>query len=111
MANTITYKNSPISIGDTVTVAYKIKDGDKERIQNFKGILIKVRGDAPEQKMITVRRISNIGLGIERIFPLSSPHIANISLDKKTGYSKKAKLYFIRDLTGAELKRKLYKQK
>ncbi len=111
MANTIQYNDKSFHIGDTVTVAYKIKDGDKERIQNFKGTLIKVRGDAPEQKMITVRRISNIGLGIERIFPLFSPHISNISLDKKTGYFKKAKLYFIRNLTGAELRRKLYRQK
>lgn len=111
MSNTITYNSTLIHVGDTLTVGYKIKEGDKERIQNFKGILIKVRGDAPEQKMITVRKISNIGLGVERIFPLSSPYIASISLDKKTGYTKKAKLYFIRDLTGAELRRKLYRQK
>lgn len=111
MANTIVYKDTTFHIGDTVNVAYKIKEANKERIQNFSGILLRVKGNTPETKMVTVRKISKSGIGLERIFPLNSPYIAGITLEKKTSYTRKAKLYFIRTLSDSELRRKLYRTK
>jgi large subunit ribosomal protein L19 len=110
MANSFLYKNQKIQIGDTVSLHYKIKEGDKERIQIFKGIVIGIKGATPENKMITVRKLSNSGIGVERIIPLVSPFLTDIKLIKKSSY-KKAKSYFIRDLSDADLRRKLYKSK
>lgn len=109
MANTITYKDTIFQVGDSVAINYRIKDGDKERQQLFSGILIKTRGDA-NHKMITVRKISHSGIGVERIIPLNSPYIESIKLEKKTE-SKRSKLYFIRNLSGQELRMKLYHKK
>lgn len=109
MANKITYKDKTFGIGDTITIDYKIKEGAKERIQAFKGILMKVKGDSDNARMITVRKVSNTGVGIERIMPLMSPFIADMRLEKKANY-RKSKLNFIRDLSGQQLRRKLYRQ-
>jgi len=111
MANSFTYKDKSFRVGDTVTVNYKIKEGEKERTQPFKGILIKIRGSSDINRMFTVRKMSRSGIGIERIFPLSSPNIGGISLIKKTTYKRKSKLYFIRDLSDSELRNKLYRKK
>lgn len=108
MANSITYKETEIKIGDSVTVSYKIKEGAKERIQLFKGILMKVKGKDDATRSITVRRVSNDGIGIERIIPVASPFLADITVDKKSN-STKAKINFIRGLSGSQLRRKLYK--
>lgn len=110
MANSIQYKDKPFCIGDTLTVSYRIKEGDKERQQAFKGILIKIKGDTEENRMITVRKVANDGTGVERIIPLSSPYIVSIKLDKKTDFTK-AKLYFIRKLSDQKLRNKLYSKK
>ena len=110
MANLLTFKDKQFNIGDTISVHYKLKEGDKERIQNFKGILIKVRGNSPETKMFTVRKISKSGIGVERIFPLLSPNVADVVLIKKSSY-KKAKAYFIRGLSDRDLRNKLYRSK
>ena len=111
MANFIKYKDTALSIGDTVDVDYKIIEGEnKERIQQFSGILIRVKGDSEANRMITVRRVSKSGIGIERIFPLASPFIANITVSKKSPFSK-ARAYFIRDLSQKNLRQKLYGQK
>lgn len=110
MANKLTYKDKQFQIGDTISVHYKIKEGDKERIQIFKGILIKVKGNSENTRSFTVRKISKSGIGVERIIPVNSPYIADIVLIKKSTY-KKSKAYFIRDLSERELKRKLYKEK
>lgn len=83
--------------GDTVTVTYKIKEGDKERLQNFKGVCLQRRGAGATQTF-TVRKISN-GVGVERIFPLNSPFIEKISLDK-VGKVRRARIFYLRDLTG-----------
>ncbi|MEN9327772.1 MAG: ribosomal protein [Candidatus Parcubacteria bacterium] len=109
MANKITFKEQSFCIGDTITIDYKIKEGAKERIQAFKGILMKVKGDGENTRMITVRKVSNTGIGIERIIPLMSPFIADMRLEKKANYHK-SKLNFIRDLSGQQLRRKLYRQ-
>jgi len=110
MANSFLYNNQKIQVGDTISLHYKIKEGDKERVQVFKGILIAVKGQTPETRMITVRKISHSGIGVERIIPLSSPFLIDIKLIKKTTYNK-AKAYFIRNLSDAYIRRKLYKSK
>ncbi len=110
MANFFNYKDKTFSVGDTISVAYKIKEGDKERRQIFRGILIKTRGQNQLNRMITVRKLSHAGIGVERIFPLSSPFILDIKLIKKSRFGK-AKAYFIRNLSQAQLKHKLYRQK
>jgi large subunit ribosomal protein L19 len=107
MANFFTYKEKHFKVGDTLSIHYKIKEGDKERVQIFKGILIKIKGDTPESRMITVRRISKSGIGIERIIALSSPYIENMVHLKTSTYSK-AKAYFIRKLSEQEIRSKLY---
>jgi large subunit ribosomal protein L19 len=83
--------------GDTITVAYRIKEGAKERIQQYRGVVIKIAGHG-EQKRFTVRKMSD-SVGVERIFPLNSPFINNIVLNK-IGKVRRAKLYYLRKLTG-----------
>jgi large subunit ribosomal protein L19 len=83
--------------GDTITVHYKIKEGDKERIQQFQGVVIQRKGIGAVQSF-TVRKISN-GVGVERIFPLFSPYIDKIEVAKE-GKVRKAKIFYIRKLTG-----------
>lgn len=110
MANSFELNKTEMKIGDTVSLEYKFKDGDKERTQLFKGILVQVKGKTPETRIITVRKISKIGVGVERIIPLSSPNIVSLTLDKKSTFEK-AKLYFIRDLSESETRNKLYNAK
>jgi large subunit ribosomal protein L19 len=90
-------KHPDFKAGDTVTVYYKIREGDKERIQQFTGIVIQ-RKNEKATASFTVRKISN-GVGVERIFPLSSPFIETIELNK-TGIVRRAKLYYLRSRTG-----------
>jgi large subunit ribosomal protein L19 len=83
--------------GDTVTVTYKIKEENKERFQKFRGIVIQKRGEGAT-KTFTVRKISN-GVGVERIFPLSSPLIEDIEVNK-IGAVRRARIFYLRKLTG-----------
>ena len=83
--------------GDTVTVAYRIKEGNKERIQQYRGVVIKIAGHG-DSKRFTVRKMSE-NVGVERIFPLNSPFIDSIVLNK-VGKVRRAKLYYLRALTG-----------
>ncbi len=110
MANSFLFKETSFQVGDTITVDYRIKDGEKERIQEFQGILIAIKGGGPESRMFTVRKMSKSGVGVERIIPVNSPFVANITLDKKSSYQK-SKLYFLQDLSSQETRQKLYKQK
>lgn len=110
MANSLSYKDKTFKVGDTLSIHYKIKEGGKERVQIIKGILIGVKGDSPETRMFMVRKITRSGIGIERIIPLSSPSIKNILAIKKSTY-KKAKAYFIRNLSEQEIRLKLYHAK
>ena len=110
MANSFLYKEIRYKVGDTVEIDYKLKEGDKERIQIFKGIILGVKGDSEANKMFTVRKISKTGTGIEKIIPVLSPYIAKMSLVKKSSFQK-AKLYFVRGLTEQEVRTKLYQVK
>lgn len=83
--------------GDSITVTYKIKEGDKERLQSFKGVCIQRRGAGATQTF-TVRKISG-GIGVERIFPLYSPFIESITLEK-VGKVRRARIFYLRELTG-----------
>jgi len=83
--------------GDTITVTYKIVEGSKERLQSFRGVVIQIKGTG-KTKMFTIRKISN-GVGVERIFPLYSPHIDHIEVNK-VGVVRRARIYYLRDLTG-----------
>lgn len=83
--------------GDTITVTYRIIEGNKERLQSFRGVVIQIKGSGMT-KMFTIRKISN-GVGVERIFPLYSPHIDKIEVNK-VGVVRRARIYYLRDLTG-----------
>lgn len=83
--------------GDTISVYVKVIEGDKERLQQFKGIVMGIKGSGIS-KTFRVRKISN-GVGVERIFPLHSPRIAKIEV-LKHGSVRRAKLYYLRNLTG-----------
>ncbi len=90
-------KHPDFKAGDTITVSYKIKEGEKERIQQFNGIVIQ-RKNEKATASFTVRKISN-GVGVERIFPIASPFIDKIEVNK-VGIVRRAKIFYIRDLTG-----------
>jgi len=83
--------------GDTVKVHVKVKEGDKERIQVFQGLVISRKGGGTRQ-MFTVREVSG-GVGVERMFPLYSPSIDRIEVERH-GRVRRAKLYYLRDLKG-----------
>ncbi|MDQ3111615.1 MAG: 50S ribosomal protein L19 [Bacteroidota bacterium] len=83
--------------GDTVTVHYKIKEGEKERVQMFTGVVLQRRGHGPVESF-TVRKMSN-GVGVERIFPVNSPYIERIEIKKK-GVVRRARIFYLRELTG-----------
>jgi large subunit ribosomal protein L19 len=83
--------------GDTVRVNYRVREGEKERIQAFEGAVIARKGSGALETF-TVRKISN-GIGVERIFPLHSPSIGDLTVLKR-GKVRRAKLYYLRKLTG-----------
>ena len=91
-------KNHPaFKSGDTVTIAYRIIEGNKERVQLYRGVVIKIAGHG-NKKRFTVRKMSD-NVGVERIFPMDSPFIESITLNK-VGKVRRAKLYYLRALTG-----------
>ena len=86
-----------IEVGDTVSVAVKIVEGDRERVQSFTGTVIKIRGSGTG-RTFTVRRIVQ-GEGVERIFPFHSPTIESVTVERK-GRVRRAKLYYLRQRVG-----------
>ncbi|MGF1923666.1 MAG: 50S ribosomal protein L19 [Bacteroidia bacterium] len=83
--------------GDTVSVHYKIREGNKERIQIYQGVVIQ-RNSAGANETFTVRKMSN-GVGVERIFPINSPNIDKVEVNNH-GKVRRAKLFYLRELTG-----------
>ena len=97
--------------GDTITVTLKIKEGDKERLQKFRGVVIQMKGQDPYTRTFTVRKVSG-GIGVERIFPFQSPFIDSITVNKY-GKVRRARIFYLRDLTGkkARIKERNYSKK
>jgi large subunit ribosomal protein L19 len=89
------------SSGDTITVYYEIKEGNKKRVQFFKGIVLQRRGNSSTETF-TIRKMSG-SIGVERIFPINSPSIQKIELNKK-GKVRRARIFYFRDLTGKKAK-------
>ena len=97
-----------INPGDNIVVTYRIIEGEKERSQSFKGDVIKISGEGAA-KTFTVRKISN-GVGVERIWPFSSPSLTSISVVKR-GKVRRAKLYYLRGLVGKKSRIKEKRQR
>ena len=85
------------STGDTITVHYKIKEGNKERIQQFQGVVLQRRGSG-NTETFTVRKMSG-NIGVERIFPIASPFIDKIDLNKQ-GDVRRARIFYLRERSG-----------
>ncbi|PLX07808.1 MAG: 50S ribosomal protein L19 [Marinilabiliales bacterium] len=101
-------KNYPkFKAGDTITVSYKIKEGNKERIQQFRGVVLQYKGEG-HTATFTVRKMSG-SFGVERIFPIASPFIESIEINK-VGKVRRARIYYLRGLTGkkARIKEKRF---
>jgi len=93
--------------GDTITVHYKIKEGNKERVQQFRGVVLQRKGEQ-HTATFTVRKMSG-SIGVERIFPEASPFIEKIDINKR-GKVRRARIFYLRDLTGkrARIKEKKF---
>ena len=89
--------------GDTINVHVRVIEGDKERVQQFQGVVMGKRGNGLSATF-TVRKVSN-GVGVERIFPLHSPRIAKIELVKE-GRVRRAKMYYLRELASKQIRQK-----
>jgi len=95
---TVTVNQFPtFKAGDTVSVNYKIREGNKERIQVYQGVVIQ-RNSVGVSETFTVRKVSN-GIGVERIFPINSPNIDKVEVNSH-GKVRRSKLYYLRALTG-----------
>lgn len=98
MALRIVVKETKLAIGDAVRVAQKIKEGDKERIQNYDGTLIAISGNHGE-RTITVRRIATGGVGVEKIFPIDLPSLVKVTVLGSANV-RRSKLYYLRKRKG-----------
>ena len=94
--------------GDTITVTYRIKEGDKERLQKFRGVVIQICGATPFTRTFTIRKVSS-GIGVERIFPYELPSIESIEVNK-VGKVRRARIFYLRNLSGkkARIKEKKF---
>lgn len=96
--NSVAVKQFPaFKAGDTITVTYKIKEGNKERLQSFQGVVLQRKGGGPTETF-TIRKISN-NIGVERIFPISSPSIEEIKVMRR-GAVRRARIFYLRGLKG-----------
>ncbi len=105
MANQTKFGETVFHVGDQVKIFLKILEEGKERETIFSGIVIKIKGRG-EEKTFTVRRIGAAQIGVEKIFPLNSPWIKKIEVEKK-GRVRRAKLYYLRQKSPKEIKRKM----
>ena len=94
-------KYPTFSSGDTITVYYEIKEGNKKRVQFFKGVVLQRRGSSSTETF-TIRKMSG-SIGVERIFPINSPSIQKIEVNKK-GSVRRARIFYFRNLTGKKAK-------
>lgn len=94
----IVVKDTKLNIGDSVRLAQKIKEGKKERIQNFEGVLIAIKG-AGGERTVTVRRIATGGVGVEKIFPVDLPSLVRVKV-LSSARIRRSKLYYLRKRTG-----------
>lgn len=96
--------------GDQITVHYKIKEGNKERIQQFQGVVLQRKGEGTTETF-TVRKIAS-GVGVERIFPVNSPFIEKIEINK-VGKVRRARIFYLRNRTGksARIKERIERKK
>ena len=108
-ANENVAKFPEFKAGDTITVTYRIEEGDKDRLQNFKGVVIQISGATPYTRTFTVRKISG-GIGVERIFPYQSPFIDKIEVNK-FGKVRRARIFYLRNLAGKKARIKEAKRK
>lgn len=92
-------KGTEVHIGDTIQVRTTVEEGGKSRIQMFEGILIALSGRGDNQTM-TVRRIGNRGIGVERIWPINARTVVGVNVVKNAKKVRRSKLYFLRGLTG-----------
>lgn len=97
MANSAVHNNISFHVGDTVRVHQNIQEGDKSRIQIFEGVVIAIH--AKDDPTFVVRKIATGSIGVEKIFPLHAPVVVKVEV-KKTSFSRRAKLYFLRNLIG-----------
>ena len=103
-------KNIPdFRAGDTVRLAVNIKEGDKTRVQNYEGVCIAIRGEGTG-RTVTVRKIGANGVGIERIFPIYTDSINEITVIRR-GRVRRAKLFYLRDLAGKKARIKELRRK
>ncbi|MCQ2149245.1 MAG: 50S ribosomal protein L19 [Bacteroidales bacterium] len=107
-ANEKVAKYPEFKAGDTITVTYKIKEGDKDRLQKFRGVVIQISGATPFTRTFTIRKVSG-GIGVERIFPYESPAIEEIEVNK-VGKVRRARIFYLRNLAGkkARIKEKKF---
>jgi len=103
MANQVKINKTVVQVGDTVQVHNKVKEGDKERVQVFEGVLIAIKGKGTG-KSFTVRRIATGAIGVERIWPVICPSIVKVEVKKK-GKVRRAKLYYLRHRVGKKATR------
>lgn len=98
----VTKKEFPkFSAGDTITVYYEIREGEKTRTQFFKGVVIQLRGTGSSQTF-TIRKMSG-GIGVERIFPINLPTLQKVEINKK-GSVRRKRIFYFRELTGKKAK-------
>lgn len=97
MANQATHKDITFHVGDSVRVHQSIKEGDKSRIQIFEGVVIAIH--AKDDPTFVVRKIATGSIGVEKIFPLNAPVVVKVEV-KKSSFTRRAKLYYLRDLIG-----------
>jgi large subunit ribosomal protein L19 len=102
MANLTTLAGTDVHVGDLLRLHVKVKEGDKERIQIFEGMLIAIRGDGIENQTFTVRKIAAGNIGVERIFPSNYPALAKVEI-KKLGSVRRSKLYYVRQKSSKQV--------
>ena len=104
--------NTTVNIGDSVIIGQRIREGEKDRIQNFSGVVIAIKGEKSE-RTFTIRRIAAAAIGVEKIFPIDMPGLVSVKIVKQAAV-RRSKLYFLRERIGKaalQLPEKKVKQK